>query len=162
MGTRKYNERLLLERHSIRRSTLERIDEMRAAALAEDDDDDDEAVLDPARSATLREDTSMMNELYFSGPAPDPVLAAISQKHVQAIHAFALSEDAPTPAEESRVRRSVRLAQRQVEREMEQDFEEFQRSELWFRVVGDAESQGRRDAAASSHSTGTQSSTMSH
>lgn len=125
------------------------------------DDDDDEAVLDPARSATLREDISMMNELYFSGPAPDPVLIAISQKHVQAIHAFALTEEAPTPAEESRVRRSVMLAQRQVEREMEQDFEEFQRSELWFRVVGDVELQGRRVAATSSQSTGTESSAMS-
>ena len=125
------------------------------------DDDDDEAVLDPARSATLREDISMMNDLYFSGSAPDPVLAAISQKHVQAIHAFALSEDVPTSAEESRVRRSVMLAQRQVEREMEQDFEEFQRSELWFRVLGDVELQGRREAAASSHSTATESSAMS-
>ncbi|KZT73343.1 PhoX domain-containing protein [Daedalea quercina L-15889] len=120
------------------------------------DDDDDEAVLDPSRSATLKEDISMMNELYFSGTTPDPVLGAISQKHVQAIRSFGLSEGPPTSAEESRVRKSVMLAQRQVEREMEQDFEEFQRSELWFRVVGDIDLQGRRDA----HSSSVESSTM--
>ncbi|TFY56091.1 hypothetical protein EVJ58_g7849 [Rhodofomes roseus] len=128
---------------------------------SDSDDDDDEAVLDPARSATLKEDISMMNELYFSSTSPDPVLRAISQKHVEAIHSFGLSEEPPTPAEESRVRKSVMLAQRQVEREMEQDFEDFQRSELWFRVVGDMELQGRRDAAVSSHNTNTESSLMS-
>ncbi|KAI0962207.1 hypothetical protein AcV7_001100 [Taiwanofungus camphoratus] len=101
-------------------------------------DEEDEPVLDPARSATL-EDISMLNELYFSGPAPDSVLACISQKHVTSIRCFGLGEELPSPVAERRVRRSVMLAQRQVEREMELDFEEFQRSELWFRVVGDIE-----------------------
>ncbi|OSX67093.1 hypothetical protein POSPLADRAFT_1030261 [Postia placenta MAD-698-R-SB12] len=107
-------------------------------------DEDDDAVLDPTRSATLKEDISMMNELYFSGTTPDPVLSSISQKHVNAIRTFGLGEETPTPVEERRVRRSVMLTQRQIEREMEQDFEDFQRSELWFRVVGDLEAIARR------------------
>ena len=37
-------------------------------------DDDDEALRDPSLSATLKEDISMMNELYFSGSTPDPTL----------------------------------------------------------------------------------------
>ncbi|EMD32662.1 RGS domain protein [Gelatoporia subvermispora B] len=109
-------------------------------------DEEDEAVVDPTRSATLKEDISMLNELYFSGPSLDPLLSSISQKYVNSIRSFGLEDEAAGPASERRVRRSVMLAQRQVEREMEQDFEEFQRSELWFRVVGDLETNGRRGA----------------
>ncbi|KAH9947121.1 PXA domain-containing protein [Amylocystis lapponica] len=107
-------------------------------------DDEEDAVLDPAHSATLKEDISMMNELYFSGIAPDLALNCISQKHVNSIRSFGLGEETPTPAAERRVRRSVMLAQRQVEQDMEQDFEDFQRSELWFRVVGDIAANGRK------------------
>ncbi|CCM04470.1 uncharacterized protein FIBRA_06650 [Fibroporia radiculosa] len=110
-------------------------------------DEDDEAVLDPARSATLKEDISMMKDLYFSGSTPDPVLASVSQKHVNAIKTFGLDERIPTLVAERRVRRSVMLAQRQVEKDMEQDFEDFQRSELWFHVVGDIEATGRTRSA---------------
>ena len=103
-------------------------------------DDEDESVRDPSISGTLKEDISMMNELYFSGVAVEPALAVISQKHVNAIRAFGSEGELITPSAERRVRRSVMLAQRQVEREMErQDFEDFQRSELWFRVIGETE-----------------------
>lgn len=111
---------------------------------SDSDGDDDEALRDPSLSATLKEDISMMNELYFSGSAPDPALSAISQKHVNAIKTFGLEDDPPTLAAERRVRRSVMLAQRQVEKDMEHDFEDFKRSELWFKVLGDSEFQPRR------------------
>ncbi|KAL4253565.1 sorting nexin family protein [Abortiporus biennis] len=114
---------------------------------SESSDDDDETLRDPSLSANLKEDISMINELYFANPTPDPVLSAISQKHVNTIKSFGIrsENEAPSPAAERRVRRSVMLAQRQVEREVEQqDFEEFQRSELWFRVLGDTQSNIRR------------------
>ncbi|KAI0334125.1 hypothetical protein GY45DRAFT_1319014 [Cubamyces sp. BRFM 1775] len=100
-------------------------------------DEDDETLLDPAQSATLKEDISLINELYFSSPVPDTLLNSVSQKHINTIRSFGQSAETSTPASERRVRRSVMLAQRQVEREMEQDFEEFQRSELWFRAIAD-------------------------
>ncbi|RDX51162.1 PhoX domain-containing protein [Lentinus brumalis] len=106
-------------------------------------DDENEPLLDPGQSATLKEDISLINELYFSSPVPDPVLSSVSQKHVSTIRSFGQSAETSTPASERRVRRSVMLAQRQVERQMEQDFEDFQRSELWFRVVADIEANGR-------------------
>lgn len=104
------------------------------------DSDEDEPIKDPSLSTTLKEDILMMNELYFSGPATDPALSVISQKHVNIIRSFGVDDEPPSAATEKRVRRSVMLAQRQVEREMEQqDYEDFQRSELWFRVIGDSE-----------------------
>ncbi|KAI0756273.1 PXA domain-containing protein [Daedaleopsis nitida] len=106
-------------------------------------DVEDEPLLDPGQSATLKEDISLINELYFSSPVPDPVLSAVAQKHVTTIRSFRQNAETSTPASERRVRKSVMLAQRQVEREMEQDFEDFQRSELWFRVVADIEANGR-------------------
>nr|VWO98479.1 Glucanase (EC [Ganoderma boninense] len=111
-------------------------------------EDEDEPLLDPGQSATLKEDISLINELYFSSPVPDPVLSAVAKKHVDTIRSFGQDAATSTPASERRVRRSVMLAQRQVEREMEQDFDDFQRSELWFRVVADLEANGRRAAPA--------------
>ncbi|KAJ3554983.1 hypothetical protein NM688_g2821 [Phlebia brevispora] len=117
---------------------------------SESSDDEDEAVRDPSVSSNLKEDISMMNELYFSAPAVDPVLAVISQKHINAIKSFGTESEDFTPTVERRVRRSVMLAQRQVEREMEQqDFEDFQRSELWFRIIGESESTHRVSPEAS-------------
>ncbi|KAI0072221.1 PhoX domain-containing protein [Panus rudis PR-1116 ss-1] len=130
---------------------------------SDDSDDEDEAILDPSLSATLREDISMMNELYFSGPTPDPTLSVISQKHVNVIKSFGMLGDRKgdgedtqvvTPAMERKVRRSVMLAQRQVEKEMESnDFEDFKRSELWFRVIGDPELSAKNAGVASSSAT---------
>ncbi|KAI0360953.1 hypothetical protein OH77DRAFT_1417128 [Trametes cingulata] len=109
-------------------------------------DEEDEPLLNPTQSATLKEDISLINELYFSSPVPDPVLSAVSQKHINTIRSFGQSAETSTPASERRVRRSVMLAQRQVEREMEQDFEEFQRSELWFRAIADIQANGGKSA----------------
>lgn len=105
-------------------------------------DDEEEAVLDPARSSTLKEDIAMIKELYFSSSRRDPAFVSISQKHVDAICSFGIGNEIPSLSEERKVRRSVMLAQRQVEQDMEQDFEELQRSELWFRIVADVEGSG--------------------
>lgn len=106
--------------------------------------DDNDPLMDPAGSATVKEDMSMMVDLYFSNPKPHPALSAVSQKHVDAIRAFVLDEATPSPAEERKVRRNVMLSQRQVEQDMEQDFDDFQRSALWFRVIGDTDLGNRK------------------
>ena len=112
-------------------------------------DDDEEAVLDPTRSSTLKEDIAMMKELYFSNPRRDPALKCISPKYVDAICSFGLDNDASGSIAERKVRRSVMLAQRQVEQDMEQDFEELQRSDLWFRIVADIEASGTKHGLTS-------------
>ena len=81
----------------------------------------------------------MINDLYFARLSPHPALSCISKKHIDVIHSFARSELSPSPAIQRKVRRSVMLAQRQVEREMEHEFDEFGRSELWFRAIGDTD-----------------------
>ncbi|KAJ7170182.1 PhoX domain-containing protein [Mycena filopes] len=101
--------------------------------------DEDEHIQDASSSVTVKEDISMIYELYFSTPTPHPTLASIPKKHVQRIRDFATSEQLPSPATQRTVRRSVMLAQRQVERNMEHDFEDFERSELWFRAIGDTD-----------------------
>ncbi|KAL0951614.1 hypothetical protein HGRIS_008295 [Hohenbuehelia grisea] len=108
------------------------------------EDDEDETLQDPSTSATMKEDINMINDLYFSMPTPHPALSSISPKHVEDIRAFARSAVTPSLATQRKVRKSVLLAQRQVERKMEQDFEEFERSELWFHVVGDTELNSRK------------------
>ena len=100
---------------------------------------EDDPIHDPSNSTTVKEDILMIHNLYFSGPAPHPALASIAKRHVDMICSFARHELNPTHATQRRVRRSVLLAQKQVERDMEQDFDDFERSELWFRAVGDTE-----------------------
>ena len=112
-------------------------------------DDDDELI---QHSETVKEDITMVNDLYFSSPAPHPALSVISAKHINAIRVFALDENTPTPSAVRKVKRNVMLAQRQVERDMEGDFEDFQRSPLWFRVIGDAESNNAMTASVMSSS----------
>ncbi|KAF5385030.1 hypothetical protein D9615_001235 [Tricholomella constricta] len=102
-------------------------------------DDEDERIQDPSSSATVKEDISMINDLYFSRSALHPTLASITKKHVDVIRDFAESQSPPTHAAQRKVRRAVMLAQRQVERDMEQDFDDFERSELWFRAIGDTD-----------------------
>jgi sorting nexin-25 len=102
----------------------------------ESDDSGDDGLNPPSSISTAKEDISMIYELYFSGTPPHSSLSTISSKYVSAIRAF-VSEESPTPTMERKARRSVMLVQRQVEQAMEQDFEEFERSELWFRVVED-------------------------
>ncbi|CAK5280644.1 unnamed protein product [Mycena citricolor] len=101
--------------------------------------DEDEAIQDKSISATTTEDIGMIYELYFSTPTPHPTLASIPKKHVQRITNFA-SQHQTSPSMQRIARRSVMIAQRQVERDMEHDFEEFERSELWFRAIGDTDS----------------------
>jgi sorting nexin-25 len=101
----------------------------------ESDDSNDDDLSPPPQTSTAKEDISMIYELYFSG-TPHSSLSTISPKYISAIRDFA-NETSPVPILERRARRGVMLAQRQVEQAMEQDFEEFERSELWFRVVED-------------------------
>jgi len=112
-------------------------------------EDDDELI---QHSETVKEDITMVNDLYFSSPTPHPALSVISAKHINAIRVFALDDSAPNPSAERKVKRNVMLAQRQVERDMEGDFEDFQRSPLWFRVVGDTESNNAMTASVMSSS----------
>ncbi|KAF8560094.1 hypothetical protein OG21DRAFT_1502449 [Imleria badia] len=100
--------------------------------------DEDDPIQDPFNSTTLREDICLINDLYFSATPPHPSLSPISQKHVDTIRGYASNEVMPSVVEIKKVRRSVMLAQREVEQEMEGDFEDFQKSELWFRVIEDA------------------------
>ena len=102
----------------------------------ESDDSEDDDLCPPTQTSTAKEDISMIYELYFSGTPPHSSLSTISPKYISAIRDFA-SETSPVPNMERRARKGVMLAQRQVEQAMEQDFEEFERSELWFRVVED-------------------------
>jgi sorting nexin-25 len=99
--------------------------------------DEEEIIQDPMASVNAKEDITMIHDLYFSGAAVAPALTSVSPKYVDRIRAFVRQGD-ESPATQRRVRRSVLLAQKQVERDMENDFEEFERSELWFRAVGDA------------------------
>ncbi|RXW22659.1 hypothetical protein EST38_g3159 [Candolleomyces aberdarensis] len=99
--------------------------------------DEEEILQDPMASVNAKEDISMIHDLYFSGSSVPTALSAVSRKYVDRIRQF-VREDDTSPIMQRRVRRSILLAQKQVEKEMEQDFEEFERSELWFRAVGDA------------------------
>lgn len=99
--------------------------------------DEDDPIQNPSNSTTLREDICLINDLYFSAIPPHPSLSSISQKHVDTIRGYASNEVMPSVIENKKVRRSVMLAQREVEQEMEGDFEDFQKSELWFRVIED-------------------------
>lgn len=114
------------------------------------DESDDEEVLrgtalapNTGLSATVKEDMRGIFEIYFSDPKSS-LLKTINAKHVRAIREFAREDDSEAAnatvngvMKERRVRRSALLAQRQVEKEMEEDFQEFERSDLWFRAVGD-------------------------
>ncbi|KAI0033978.1 PhoX domain-containing protein [Vararia minispora EC-137] len=104
-----------------------------------DSDSDNEA--DPSSESTIsREDITMIYELYFSSNSPHPALSAVTPKNSSTIRDFANSEDHETPAFLRKARRCVIRAQQEVEQAMEQDFEEFERSELWFRVIEDISS----------------------
>ncbi|KAK0208716.1 PhoX domain-containing protein [Desarmillaria ectypa] len=106
---------------------------------SDSENEEDEAIQDPTTAITVKEDISMIYELYFSSPTSHPALSCISQKNGDIIRDFARNEVTPSLASQKRVRRSVMTAQKQVEMEMEQDFEEFERTELWFRVIEDTD-----------------------
>ncbi|KAF9055864.1 PhoX domain-containing protein [Panaeolus papilionaceus] len=98
--------------------------------------EEEETIQDPTTAITVKEDISMIHELYFS-TGTNIALPSVSKKHIDAIREFVRNPE-PSAAAQKKVRRSVLLAQRQVEGDMEQDFEDFGRSELWFRAIGDA------------------------
>ena len=99
--------------------------------------EEEEIIQDPSIFTTVKEDISMINNLYFSDGKNYGALATISKKHIETIREFVQDSD-PSVAAQRKVRRCVLLAQIQVERDMEQDFDDFERSELWFRAIGDA------------------------
>ena len=105
--------------------------------------EEEEIIQDPSTFINVKEDISMINNLYFSDGKNYAALATISKKHIETIREFVQESD-PSVAAQRRVRRCVLLAQIQVERDMEQDFDDFERSELWFRAIGDAAFVGDR------------------
>jgi sorting nexin-25 len=115
---------------------------------SDSEEDEDEPIQEASGSDTIKGDICMIHDLYFSGSIPHDALSCISKKHSDIISSFAKDELTPLPATERKVRRSVMLAQRQVEREMEQDFEDFERSQLWFKVLGDTELKYRKSEPA--------------
>ncbi|KAF7784145.1 hypothetical protein Agabi119p4_310 [Agaricus bisporus var. burnettii] len=99
----------------------------------------EEDMQDIAISPNLEEDILMLHDLYFSNAQIAPALTSVSKKHIDTIRDFVHNSANASQSAQRRVRRSVLLAQRQVEKDMEQDFEEFERSDLWFRVVNDTD-----------------------
>jgi sorting nexin-25 len=109
-------------------------------SVESDSEADNEDILqETSVSTTVNDDVAMIYELYFSGIAIHPLLASIPQKYVDSIRDYARNKIPITSGAQRKVRRSVMLAQRQVEKNMEQDFEEFERSDLWFKAVNDAD-----------------------
>jgi sorting nexin-25 len=90
-------------------------------------------------AATVKEDMTMIYDLYFSTASSSATLSAVSPRHVDTIRSFVLDTSATSSVMERRVRKSVLRAQKEVEEELEHDFEGFERSDLWFRAVGDLE-----------------------
>lgn len=108
----------------------------------------------PSASATIRSDMVMVNELYFSNAATMARLPVISQKHIDAVRSYVAQDASAGPAtalREKKVRTSVLLAQRQVERAMDEDFQDFQKSELWFKVLADLETAKTEEPPISPH-----------
>ncbi|KAG8875090.1 Intermediate filament protein [Tulasnella sp. 331] len=137
------------------------LEEVDSGSDEESEDDDD--VLGPpnlpSASANIRGDMTMVYELYFSNPTSLSRLPSISPYYIDIVKAFVLDPSSPSSASrEKKVRNSVLLAQRQVERAMEEDFQDFEKSELWFKVVTDFETQKRRTAETSAPLPGSPSS----
>ena len=106
--------------------------------------EEDDPIQDSSDSTTLKEDISMIHDLYFASPTPHPALSCISNRHIDIIRSFVRNERTTSPGTQRRVRRSVMLAQKQVEQDMETDFVAFERSELWFRAVNDTDLGSKR------------------
>ena len=87
--------------------------------------------------SAIQEDVIMLYESYLSQDVIPPPLSIISANSVDSIRSFVLDETKRTIASQSKARRAAFMAQRQVEQEMEQDFTDFQKSDLWFRAVQD-------------------------
>lgn len=107
-------------------------------SLDSSDSDDEAPKITGQTSSTIREDMTMLYELYFS-TASSLASLSVSQKHVDILRAFVLDNPSSSLAER-RVRKSVLRAQKEVEEELEHDFQGFERSDLWFRTLADLES----------------------
>ncbi|KIJ53798.1 hypothetical protein M422DRAFT_775777 [Sphaerobolus stellatus SS14] len=101
---------------------------------------EDEDIMEPlkSQSGTVKEDMTMLYDLYFSTASAMATLS-VSQKHIDALRSFVLDDSPASPSRDRRVRRSVLRAQKEVEEELEQDFQNFEKSDLWFRAVADLE-----------------------
>ena len=113
----------------------------------------------PDASPSTTEDIKLIHDLYFAVPRgeddsnrkvkPNLVIQAVSPRHVETIRVFLASEseaDAEHPdsaniLSSGRARQAVLLAQKQVEDAMGDDFEDFKRSDLWFRGANEYQSQ---------------------
>lgn len=100
--------------------------------------DDDENILLAQQSFTVKEDMTMLYDLYFS-TASSLATLSVSQKYIDIIRAFVFDTSPSSSTKDRRVRRSVLRAQRELEDELEQDFQSFERSDLWFRAIADLE-----------------------
>ena len=81
--------------------------------------DEEEIIQDPSTLANVKEDIAMIHDLYFASGKTHSALASIPKKHVDLIRNFVLDPE-PSAESQRRVRRSVLLAQKQIERDMEQ------------------------------------------
>lgn len=107
-------------------------------SLDSSDSDEDTSKTSRQTSLNIREDMTMLYELYFS-TASSLATLSVSQKHIDVIRAFVLDNSPASSFAEHRVRKSVLRAQKEVEEELEHDFQGFGRSDLWFRTVADLE-----------------------
>lgn len=107
-------------------------------SLDSSDSDDETPKITGQTSSTIKEDMTMLYELYFS-TASSLASLSVSQKHVDVLRAFVLDNPSSSLAER-RVRKSVLRAQKEVEEELEHDFQGFEQSDLWFRTLADLES----------------------
>lgn len=115
------------------------------------EDFEEDTLEDLNTTTTVKDDIAMIHELYFSGNIVNPLFDSIPRKYIDIIREFVTSDPPSTTISQRKVRRSVMLSQRQIERNMEPDFDEFERSELWFKAVGDVDFQRHQETKQNNH-----------
>jgi sorting nexin-25 len=99
------------------------------------DDDIGTLQAEPDQSR-MRDDVSMLLDLYFPSRGAPQLLSIISSGDVQTMRNFAAN--IPQTVSSTRfVRRAVLMSQSQVEKGMDQDFIDFRNSDLWYRAIKD-------------------------
>ncbi|KDQ15633.1 hypothetical protein BOTBODRAFT_31525 [Botryobasidium botryosum FD-172 SS1] len=123
------------------------------AELSEDEDGTNmmSSTATLSSSTNAREDMTLIHDLYFASLPSSPLISVISPKYIDIIRSYVMDTSATSASKERRVRRGVLLAQRQVEHEMEEDFIAFERSELWFKVVGDLDREVGKKGSPAAH-----------
>ncbi|EGN99404.1 hypothetical protein SERLA73DRAFT_123158 [Serpula lacrymans var. lacrymans S7.3] len=91
---------------------------------------DDYFIQNSSSPYVLKDDISMIKNLYFSTSELHPSLSIISKEYVDTVRSSASGTLPLSPTTERKVHRSIISAQRQVEQEMEHDYDEFARSDL--------------------------------